>query len=82
MRCAQHLEAGLGIKATESILAGGSIRAGESLIAGDLLSAGSGYSVFAGLCVQHEVWDSSAIVCASVKPERLMSGCWAGACWV
>ena len=74
------MEAGFGIKATESMKAGGSIRAGESLSAGELLSAGSGYSVFAGLCVQQEVWDTSARVCASAKPERLMSGCWAGTC--
>ena len=82
LRCGLHLEAGLGIKATESIMAGGSIRAGESLSAGELLCAGSGYSVFAGLCVQHEGWDTSARVCASAKPERLMSGCWAGTCVV
>ena len=78
--CATHLEAGLGIKAAESIVAGGSIRAGESLSSGEDLRAGSGYGIFAGLCVQHEAWDASARVCASVKPERLMSGCWSGVC--
>ena len=75
-----HLEAGLGIKATESILSGGSIRAGESLGARGAICAGLGYGVFAGLCVQHETWETSAMVCAGERPERLLSGCWAGAC--
>lgn len=82
LRCATHLDAGWGIKATESIVAGGAIRAGESLIAGDEICAGSGYGVFAGLCVQHETWETSAMVCARIRPERLMSGCWAGVCRV
>ena len=79
LRCGKHLEAGFGIKVAEAIVAGGSIRAGESLSAGEKICAGPGYGVFAGLCVQHETWESSALVSAGARPERLMSGCWAGA---
>jgi len=73
------LEAGWGIKAGGAIQARGAIRAGESLSAFETIRAGAGYGVFAGLNVQMEDWESSARVCASQKPESLMSGWWAGA---
>lgn len=79
IRCALHLEAGWGIKAGEAIVAEGAIRAGESLHAQAEIRAGAGYGVFAGLNVQVEAWETSARVCASARPEGLMSGCWAGA---
>jgi hypothetical protein len=60
-------------------VARGAIRAGESLSAFETISAGAGYGIFAGLNVQMEAWDSSARVCASQKPDSLMSGWWAGA---
>jgi hypothetical protein len=73
-----HLEAGWGIKAGGAIQARGAIRSGESLSAFGTIRAGAGYGVFAGLNVQVEDWDTSARVCASEKPEGLMSGWWAG----
>ena len=74
-----HLGAGWGIKAGGAIQARGSIRSGESLSSFDTIRAGDGYGIFAGLHVQTQSWESSAQVCASEKPEGLMSGWWAGA---
>lgn len=79
INCAMHLEAGWGIRDGESIHARGAIRSGESLSAFETIRAGAGYGVFAGLNVQMEAWESSARVCASGRPEGLMSGWWAGA---
>jgi hypothetical protein len=78
LHCERHLDAGWGIKAGGDITAGGAIRAGESLSAPGAIRAGEGYGVYAGLCVPREDWATSARVSASHRPERLLSGWWAG----
>ena len=76
--CAMHLEAGWGIKAGGAIQAEGSIQAGEGVSAGQAIQTGDGYGVFAGLSVHVDSWETGARVAASTKPDRLMSGWWAG----
>jgi predicted acyltransferase (DUF342 family) len=76
--CHHHVEANWGAKAGKTIRAGGSIKAGESLQAGEDIQAGDGFGVYAGLVVRTDAWEASARVHAKLKPERLMSGWWAG----
>ena len=76
--CAMHLEAGWGIKAGAAIQVEGSIQAGEGVSAGEQIETGSGYGLFAGLAVHVDSWETGARVAASNKPDRLMSGWWAG----
>lgn len=78
--CAAHLEANFGVKAGADITAGGAIRVGESLMAAGRIAAGSGYGIFAGLNVRADEWSDSGKVCASSRPESLMSGLWQGGC--
>ena len=76
--CHSHLEANWGIRSGESIIASGAIRVGESVQAYEKIQAGEGYGIFAGLQVPFDDWATSAQIRASVRPERLMSGWWAG----
>jgi len=79
VRTQGHLQCGMGMVAEMDIRAGGAIRVGESLQAGGLISAGPDYGVFAGLVSPMGAWESCGWVRAREKPERLLSGWWAGA---
>lgn len=72
--CATHLNANFGVKAGKDITVGGAIRVGESLMATGQIAAGQGYGVFAGLNVHVDAWFDSGKVCASARPEFLISG--------
>ena len=71
-----HLEAGLGIRAIGGIGAGGAIRAGESIRTEGALRAGTGYGIHAGLDIPFDAWETSAVVSAASRPDRLLSGLW------
>jgi hypothetical protein len=58
------------------------IRVGESLMATGQITAGKGYGIFAGLNVQMDAWPDSGKVCASSRPEPLLSGLWWGDCLI
>jgi len=75
--CGDHLEAGWGIKAGGDVAADGAIRVGEGIEAGGQILAGPGHGVYAGLRVRMDAWDVSARVCASERPQALVSGYWA-----